>query len=276
MLAEDVFPMSEVTRCRQLLVGAVVLAGTIGSHLAAAQPGPTEQRIVVSSRGWELIGDLMLPAISGPPPAVLMLNKAAGDRNVYRELAEHLAERHVASLRLDLPGHGESTNLGRFVPGERDHDPMIWDAEVEINAAHQFLKADSRIDPARIAIVGASYSGEEMAEAGRVAGYAQAYVALSPGSFSDESIEEIDASGVPWLLIVSRDERYLKQITVDVQSRSKSAEILILPGTAHASDLLARNPGLSERIAIWLSKRLIAPCIDDPTTIGTCDVQPLH
>jgi hypothetical protein len=39
--------------------------------------------------------------------------------------------------------------------------------------------------------MGASYSGEELAEAGRIIGYVQAYVELSPGSFSDESIDGI-------------------------------------------------------------------------------------
>ena len=36
---------------------------------------------------------------------------------------------------------------------------------------------------------------------------------LSPGSFSDESIASIDSSGVPWLFIAAREERFLQEIT---------------------------------------------------------------
>lgn len=91
--------------------------------------------------------------------------------------------------------------------------PLIWDAEQDVLAAHEYLRRHTLIDADRIAIVGASYSGEEMAEAGRLGKYATAYVALSPGSFGDESIAGIDASRVPWLFIVSRDERFLPEIT---------------------------------------------------------------
>ena len=85
-------------------------------------------RVVITSDGWKLIADLMLPEASAPPPAVLMLNKAVGDRKAYVDLARHLAGRGIASLRLDLRGHGESVNLGRFIPGEIPRSPLIWDS----------------------------------------------------------------------------------------------------------------------------------------------------
>ena len=120
------------------------------------------------------------------------------------QLAQQLAARGIASLRLDLPGHGESTNLGRFIPSEVDEagrEQMIWESNIDVAAAHQFLKNYPGIDPDRIGMIGGSYSGEEMAEAGREHGYAQAYVELSPGSFTEASIQSIDTSEVPWLFI---------------------------------------------------------------------------
>lgn len=196
------------------------------------------------------------PESDEPVPAVLMLNKAAGSRTAYVELAECLFDRGIASLRLDLRGHGESVNLGRFVPGEHERDPMIWDAEAGVIAAQEYLASVPRIRSDRIAIVGASYSGEEAAEAGRLAGHAQAYVELSPGSFSDESIAGIDSSGVPWLFVVSNNERHLKEIEAEVRRRSNSVEMVILPGEAYASNLLAVHRGLAERIAVWLEAHL--------------------
>ena len=217
---------------------------------------PTETRIVVESGGWQLVGDLLLPASGRPSPAVLLLNKADGDRTVYEELARALAARDIASLRLDLRGHGESTNLGRFVPGEHERSPLIWDSEVDVTAAHEYLRSHPRIDGNRIGIVGGSYSGEEMAEAGREQGYAQAYVALSPGSFSETSILAIDPSNIPWLFIVSNNERFLREITASVREHSRTVEVVIVPGTEHATNILVAHPDMAERIAVWLTQRL--------------------
>ena len=102
----------------------------------------------------------------------------------------------------------------------------------------------------------ASYSGEEMAEAGRIGGFAQAYVALSPGSFSEESIAAMDESGVPWLFVVSRHERHLTEIAANVQSATKSVEIVYLPGDAHATRILESRHDVAERVAVWLASRL--------------------
>ncbi len=225
----------------------------------AAQPGVEDARVMLESDGWHLVGNLMLPETGQPVPAVLLLNKAAGDRGAYVALARQLADRQIASLRLDLRGHGESTNLGRFVPGAEPRSAMIWDAEADVWAAQQFLRDYPGIDGNRLGIVGGSYSGEEMAEAGRRYAYAQAYVALSPGSFSESSIRAIDTSGVPWLFVVSRDERFLREITASVQAASESVHVEILPGTAHATDLLAAHPDLAERLAVWFTRQLRIP-----------------
>ncbi|MEZ4588720.1 MAG: CocE/NonD family hydrolase [Gemmatimonadales bacterium] len=223
---------------------------------AAWAQSAVERRVVVEEQGWELIGDLSLPAESGKRPAVLMLNAANRDRTEYVALARELARRGVASLRLDLRGHGESVNRGRFVPGEVPRSPLIWDSEADVLAALRFLRAQPGIDGSRIGVVGASYSGEEMAEAGRIGGYARAYVALSPGSFSDESVDGIDPSGAAWLFVASRDERYLQEITAAVRGRSRTVELLVLPGVEHGTRLLGSTPGLPERLAVWLATAL--------------------
>lgn len=216
----------------------------------------SESTVKIASGDWVLVGDLSLPESKAPAPVVLMLNKAAGDRTVYEDLARALFDRDIASLRLDLRGHGDSTNFGTFVPGELNPDPMIWDAEKDVVAAVNYLKEHGRVDPSRIAVVGGSYSGEEMAEAGRLVGYVAAYVALSPGSFSDESITGIDESGAPWLFVTSRDEPHLQEIRRLVTETSVSVEQIITPGRNHATRLLVDFPDLNERIAVWLYNKL--------------------
>ena len=245
-------PRSRVEAVARLLLYAACLAVPV-----RASVGQVDQLVRIESDGWILVGNLLVPGVHEPPPAVLMLNQAAGNREAYDRLARELASRGIGSLRLDLRGHGESTNLGPFVPGELSMDPKIWDAERDIIAALGFLKQNPNIDSTRIAVVGASYSGEEMAEAGRLSGYEDAYVALSPGSFSDDSIGGMDASGQPWLFVVSAEERFLQEITAEVRSRSRTVELIILPGSAHATDLLSAHPSLPARIAVWLETVLL-------------------
>lgn len=227
----------------------------------ALQPA-NAQNVTIGSDGWELKGDWVTPPTDAPWPAALLLNQAAGDRAPYRQLANALQENGIASLRLDLRGHGQSTNLGTFEPGEHDRDPIIWEAQEDVHAAHEWLKTQTT---GPIAIVGASYSGEEAAEAGRRYGFADAYVLLSPGSLSEESIASIDPSEKPWLYVASKNERFLADITPAVQSQT-TAEMLLKPGTTHAAHLLQQHPDLNERIVTWLAHHLQATCAFAPDT----------
>lgn len=240
----------------KLILFTITLHFVLVTNAEAQEFSFKERKLTIESHGWKLVGELCIPNDVNEPPAVIMLNKAAGNRTVYKVLAIQLAKRGIASLRLDLRGHGESINLGRFVPGEVPKSPMIWEADEDVVAAHNYLKTYKGINKNRIGMVGGSYSGEEMAEAGRLNGYAQAYVELSPGSFSDESINSMDTSGVPWLFIASNNERHLKEITAEVQLKSKATEMLILPGKAHATNMLKERPELAEQIAVWLAYHL--------------------
>jgi len=232
------------------------LAGATVLLAGWAPSGPAEETVVLESDGWRLVGDLVLPPGDVPTPAVLLLNQAAGERTVYAALAARLVERGIASLRLDLRGHGESTNLGRFVPGDPEARKHIGAADADVVVAVGYLADHPAIDGARLAVVGASYSGEGVAEAGRTHGYAHAYVVLSPGSFRGESIGGIDASGVPWLFVSARADPYLTAITATVAARSQTVEMISLPGSAHGTDVLQVHPDLAERLAAWLEARL--------------------
>jgi dienelactone hydrolase len=221
----------------------------------SAQPG--ESRITIASDGWRLVGDLQMPQARGLVPAVLLLNKANGTRAAYSELSKELARNGIASLRLDLRAHGESTNKGTF--GPPFDEPMLRllaGSENDVMAALSYLRNLKGIDPQRLGVVGASYSGEQMAVAARKSGYAKAYVALSPGSFGEESIKAIDGSGARWLFVRSTEEPHLKGLHEDIRKQSKTAELLEVAGNKHATVLLDSAPGVAEMITGWLKRNL--------------------
>lgn len=145
--------------------------------------GPSDAHVTIDREGWRLHGDLVRPAGDREAPFALLLHQAAGDRRVYGPLARELAARGIGSLRIDLRRHGESTNLGRFIPYVSPTG--LADTHADVIAALAWLRAQPGIDTTRIGIVSASYSGEAVAVALREGARARAVITLSPGNFSD-------------------------------------------------------------------------------------------
>lgn len=96
---------------------------------------------------------LTLPDGDGPFPAVLMLHGLGSSRNevgnIFVDAADALAERGIASLRLDFRGFGKSDgDTGGFTL-----DRQNADAQIGLKA----LMSSSRIDPDRIGVMGFSF-----------------------------------------------------------------------------------------------------------------------
>jgi hypothetical protein len=58
------------------------------------------------------------------------------------------------------------------------------------------------------------------------------------------------------LFVTSREDRFLQGFELEVDSASSTAEMVVLSGAGHASDLLTMYPELPERVADWLAARL--------------------
>ena len=222
--------------------------------------------ITIESDGWQLIGDLSVP--DSPVAFAILLHKAAGDRSAYNEMARILAEKDIASIRLDLRGHGESTNLGSFDPTlSRYLDPddehivrnfdLIRAADKDILSLMRWLEGQEEFRDLPLVVIGSSYTGQEMVEAARESRFADVYVALAPGSFDTESIAAVDPSGVPWLFVRAEVELpFFPDLFHAIGEGAKSAEIWTLPGEGHATDLFEHNVGLERRLADWINNQL--------------------
>lgn len=141
---------------------SLILAGIalISHGLAAcagvpAAPPPARTTEATVNVGNGIVGVLTKPASAQNAPAVLMLHGFGSQKdevgNMYQRLAESLAERGVASLRIDFRGFGKS---------DGDTGAITVDAQVEdANTAYDYLSKVDFVDPARIGVMGFSLGG---------------------------------------------------------------------------------------------------------------------
>src|SRR5882724_11628213 len=129
-----------------------------------------KETVQLHSLGDELAGILFLPAATGPAPVLIICHGAGEFKENYFELCELLASRGVATLAIDMHGHGQSA-------GERYYVNMVqWVADVQ--AAIDFLLKHSRIDGNKIGAFGLSSGGTAILEAAVVDPRLKALVAL--------------------------------------------------------------------------------------------------
>ena len=225
-------------------------------------------RVEIDSEGWILVGDLTTPETTSLSAFALLLHKAAGDGEAYVTMAEAMAASGIASLRIDLRGHGDSINLGAFDPTISryldEDDPaivqnfaLIGSGDRDIVSVMQWLDEQPRLTGLPLVVVGSSYTGQEMVEAAAETRFADIYVALAPGSFNEESIAAVDASEVPWLFVRAEVELpFFPGLFAAIRDGSETAEIWVLPGEGHATDLFEHNPDLHFRLIDWITDHL--------------------
>lgn len=223
------------------VAGMVLTASVISIALDTAAQASTGHQITIHSDRWTLRGDLQLPVSSPARAFAILLHKAAGNRSAYAQMAESMPENGIASLRVDLRGHGESTNLGSFDPDisryfNQDDPAVVANFELiragdrDIVAVLHWLRDQPVYADLPLIMMGSSYTGEEMAEASAESGYADVYVALAPGNFSEDSIRAIDSRGAPWLFVRAEVELpFFPALFEAIRDGSETAEIWVLP-----------------------------------------------
>jgi alpha-beta hydrolase superfamily lysophospholipase len=129
-----------------------------------------QQPVQFPSLNEQLKGVFFLPSEGDKFPALIICHGAGDFKENYFELCECLARRGVATLVIDMHGHGESG-------GERFHVNMEeWVADVR--AAVGFLSAHPNVGPGRIGAFGISSGGTAILEAALIEPRLKALVAL--------------------------------------------------------------------------------------------------
>ncbi|PZF85601.1 alpha/beta hydrolase family protein [Jiangella anatolica] len=187
----------------QLVPSLEVRTGQVGE--TAGEAWTTEHLQATSWPGVWCAADLYLPQVNGPAPAVILAcGHADGAKRApaYRALAGLLARQGVAVLVSDNLGQGERAAMGhQEVPGVFACDLSLQGLIVmETMAWLRWLRADPRIDRARIGLVGNSGGG---------------LLSLLAGALCRDDLAVVSSSGFPSrFTFVARKEKQLCHCTL--------------------------------------------------------------
>ncbi len=174
----------------------VLLAVLLLLPACARQPQPARvEEITFQSGEFTLVGDLQLPAGTGPFPVVIFVHGHAPGANrtlfgMYLPIMEHMLRAGYAVFSWDNPGAGESTGTISDFQITQQHAQIVLDA-IEV------MKAHPDIDPDRIGLWGTSMAGWVMPRVLMASDDVAFMICQSCGSMSgqDEMVFQTVAQG---------------------------------------------------------------------------------
>lgn len=148
--------------------GAQSADGAGGSEEAALPEGAEEVPLSVpveGKEGWELSGTLTLPQGDGPFPVVVLVHgsgpndrdESIGPNKPFRDLAWALAQQGIAVYRYDKRTYVYGAELAADTEITLDEETV----EDAVQAAVT-VKAQEKIDPSRVYVLGHSLGGEAL------------------------------------------------------------------------------------------------------------------
>ncbi len=231
--------------------------------LSAAQPVVRDVSLKTPD-GFVLRGTLSIPPQAGPRPVVVLAHQFSSDRTGWKSLPGLLAARGIATLDMDLRGHGQST-LKDGKPLEITDDFMGSARTVgfdriqdDIAQAAAWVRRQPRIDPSRLALAGSSLGAFAALLAARKV-HPLAVLALSPagnGAFGENPenrlVRAVESAHSAVLVMASADDREAAANAALLRDEP-GIYVELLPGRDHGFAFL---PGEADTMAGWLGEYL--------------------
>jgi carboxymethylenebutenolidase len=237
-------------RIKRFLGGLLLFIFAKGTCIAQSKP----EEVVFPSGGRQLHGFLWKPEGPGPFAAIVWNHgseKLPGSQPVLASFyTAHAYVFFVPHRRGQgrSPGDWIQDQLAQAPPGERARRMVeLQQAEVDdVIAALNYLKSQSYVDPARIAISGCSYGGIQTLLAGERDLGVKALVPFAPGAMSweqnpplqDRLIRAVDNARAPVFLIQADNDYSLAPshvLSKEAKKKHKDFQSKIYPafGSSH-------------------------------------------
>lgn len=252
---------------RALRLLAPLPALLLVAPLAATEPSSTPVSFTTPD-GFTIKGTLTIPT-SGPKrhPVVILAPQFGQTRDSFAPLAERLNARGIATLALDLRGHGESTDKGGAPVAVTD-DFMASAKAVgfdkipaDLAQAAAWVRKQHGIDRRRVGLAGASLGAFSVLMAsGQVR--PQAVLALSPAgndAFGAKALDSLKASvargGGADLIFAAADDKGAAD-NATALATVPGVSVLTFEGKDHGSAFLKDH---AETMAVFFGEYLLYP-----------------
>ncbi|MBI4138969.1 alpha/beta fold hydrolase [Candidatus Uhrbacteria bacterium] len=212
--------------------------------------------------GVEIVGDwVTAPTTFG---AVVLLHMMPLDRTSWRAFQQALSDRGLASLAIDLRGHGESLEssesgkLDYTTFSDEEHQSSLLDAI----GAFDWIRRRG-FEPTRIsacgASIGANLAVQLLLEQPQMSGAAL----LSPGSnyhgtnAVSDAASVLDHQGI-WIAASEGDDQESFEAAQAVSDAASSTRKTMVPlkNAGHGTAMLQSHPELVANLADWLKETI--------------------
>ena len=242
-------------RCFRWLVVAIAAIGSI-------TPGPALRAEVVrftTADGIEIVGDYHAPPKdAAPAPVAILLHMYGSSRSSWGPLIEKLTPAGFAVLAIDLRGHGESgaPKIEEFRTQIENREPRLFhDMHFDLEAARRWLAGRDDVDPARVALIGASIGCSIAFQYAVNDRSVDVVVAMTPGTGYlglDSTTPMLKLGDRPVLLMATEYERQ----ACDGLGRLNSSATVRIMGkmTAHGTRMFRALDGVEAMIVAFVKE----------------------
>lgn len=248
-----------------LLVGGFWFSQNGGNQLPSPfQFMPSFQKVqLITSDGVEIIGNYY--SVDIPSQAVLFLHMMPATKESWDTLARALQERGIASLAIDLRGHGESTRIKNEELGIKNLDYTKFSEEehqasrLDVEAGLDWLKKETGLELAHMSVVGASIGANLGLQALADHPEIRKGIALSPGlnyrGIEPKPLVAKLESDQEVLYATSKDDGDNVSMTEELfNATSAKKEWKVYDDAGHGTTMLERASDLGPSIIEFLTR----------------------
>lgn len=194
---------------------------------------------------------------------VLLLHMMPAVKESWSAFSDLLAERGIASLAIDLRGHGESVRRGEVILDYRSFgDVEHQQKKLDVEAAAEWLKREKGFDGSRLLLAGASIGANLALRYAAEHPEVPAAMALSPGLdyhgvTTSDAVSSMDERQALFLA-ASEDDAYSFETieTLAKAAKSGTLEVKKLRNAGHGTTMFGRDEAFMAEAADWLAGRL--------------------
>lgn len=194
----------------------------------------------------EIAATYATPDGLAPFPAVILLHMLGGRRQVWVDsgLTQVLVDHGFAVIAIDMRGHGETG-------GTRDWDLARQDMALVMEQVAQF----SEIAAEHTAVIGGSIGANLALQTAADQARIQTAILLSPGLdyqgvTTDDEV--VNYGERPLLVVASEEDTYAAESSQSLVNLAPRAELQLYDGAGHGTNMLTREPALTQLILDWL------------------------